>query len=408
MPADAARRVARQGGIGPGEPLRVLLIGRDSTLGDEGAEVAGDARARHLRYAQALRARRAGSEIRFIYYRPARRGGRDEAPDAGLRLYPTLSRHRAAFVPDVARTLRRVLAGGWRPHLVSAQTPWEEGVAAWALARALGARFVPQLHFDLFSPAWLAEHPLNRWRRLVAGRVLRGGDAVRTVSEGQRARVARELGIPAGRVCTVPVGVRFTPAEGPPGRYRAALGAEPVEAPVVLFVGGFRAAKNLPLWIETARRVAAEVPDVRFVLAGDGPEHAHVRARAAVTGIAERVLFLGAVGHERLPEIYAAADVFLLSSDYEGFPRVVIEACLAGVPTVSTDSPGSCELLGEGRGVLAPRGDAAALAAGVTRLLRDEPARRAMGEAARAHVRATFGIEALVERLLGCWELAVA
>jgi len=61
-------------------PLRVLLIGKDSTLGDQGAGVLADTRARHLEYARALRARRPGSEIRCVYYRPAARGGGDEAP----------------------------------------------------------------------------------------------------------------------------------------------------------------------------------------------------------------------------------------------------------------------------------------------------------------------------------------
>ncbi|MFL5540228.1 MAG: glycosyltransferase family 4 protein [Longimicrobiaceae bacterium] len=388
-------------------PLRVLLLGKDATLGDEGAGVAGDTRARHVGYARALCARRPGSEIRCVYYRPAARGGGDEAPSEGLRLYPTRSRHRAAFLADLPRTLRRALAGGWRPHLVSVQTPWEEGVAGWALARALGARFVPQLHFDLFSPAWLREHPLNRWRRLVAGRVLRGGDVVRVVSAGLRDAVARELGVAAERVCVVPVGVRFTPDAAARDAARAALGVEPGGA-VVLFVGRFHAAKNLPLWIEAARRVAAAVPGARFVLAGDGPEAADVRARAAAAGIAGRTAFPGAVGHERLPALYAAADLFMLASDHEGFGRVIVEAGLAGVPTVATDCPGPRELLEGGGGVLVPRGDSGALAAAAAGLLRDEAARRAMGEAARARMQGTFGAEALTGRLLACWEAALA
>ncbi|MFL5538504.1 MAG: glycosyltransferase family 4 protein [Longimicrobiaceae bacterium] len=388
-------------------PLRVLLIGKDATLGDAGPGVAGDARARHLAYAHALRARRPGSEIRCVYYRPAARGGGDEAPAEGLRLYPTRSRHRATFLADLPRALRRALAGGWRPQLVSVQTPWEEGVAGWALARALGARFVPQLHFDLFSPAWRGEHPLNRWRRWVAGRVLRGGDVVRVVSAWLGEAVARELRIPAERVCVVPVGVRFTPDAEAREAHRAALGAGPGDR-VVLFVGRFHAAKNLPLWIDAAARVAAEVPEARFVLAGDGPEAGEVRARAAARGIAERVAFPGAVGHERLPALYAAADLFVLSSDHEGFGRVIVEAGLAGVPTVGTDCSGPRELLAGGGGVLVPRGDAAGLAAAVTGLLRDDAACRALGEAARARMQAAFSADALTARLLDCWEAALA
>ena len=177
---------------------------------------------------------------------------------------------------------------------------------------------------------------------------------------------------------------------------------------MVLYVGKFHSRKNLPLWVEAARRVAAEVPAARFVLAGDGPDEAAIRALAASAGIAERAVFPGVVGYERLPALFAAADVFMLASDNEGFGRVVVEAGLAGVPIVATDCPGPRELLEAGGGVLVPRGDAGALAAAVTGLLRDDAARRAMGEAARARMRGTFGAEALTGRLLDCWEAALA
>jgi len=392
-------------GSRPRGPLRVLLVGKDATLGDAGPGVVADTRERHVGYARALRARRPGSELRVVYYRPAARGGGDEAPAEGLRLYPTLSRHRAAFLTGVAAGVRRALAGGWRPHLVSAQNPWEEGVFAWGLARALGAAFVPQLHFDLFTPAFLREHPINHWRRRVAGRVLRGGDLVRVVSAGLREAATRELGIPAERIRIVPVGVRFTPAEGGREAARAALGVAP-GVPLVLYVGRFHAAKNLPLWVEAARRVAAEVPGARFVLAGDGPEAGELRAQAAAGGIGDRVAFPGMVGYERLPALFAAADLFMLSSSNEGYGRVVVEAGLAGLPVVATDCPGPRDLLAEGGGVLVPRGDAEALAAAVVGLLRDEPARRAIGEAGRARMNATFGAAALIERLVDCWEEA--
>ncbi len=390
----------------PARPLNVLLIGKDSTLGDEGPGVASDARARHVRYAELLRARHPASEIRCVYYRPASRGARDEAPAEGLRLFPTGSRHRATFLLDLVPTLRRALAGGWRPQVISVQTPWEEGLVGLALARALGARFVPQLHFDLFSAEWLREHPLNPWRRQVARRVLGGAAAVRVVSAGLRDAVVRELGLPPERVCVVPVGVRFAPALGPAEAHKAALDRQLVGHPVVLFVGRFHAAKNLQLWLDAAARIAVEVPAARFVLAGDGPEAARVRARAAELGLLEKTHFLGAVGHERLPAVYAAADVFMLSSDHEGFGRVIVEAGLAGVPTVATDCPGPRELLAAGGGVLVPRGEAQALAAAVVALLRDDAARRHAGAAAQAHMAASFAMDALVARLVACWEPA--
>ncbi len=375
--------------------LNVLMIGRDPDLFDGAAGAGGDARRRHQVYAAALR-RRYGPEssLRIISYAPRSSGcGVEVLPD-NLTLYPTRSLHRGLFVSDVVRLLPAVLRG-WRPDVVTPQTPWEEGSICYLLGRALRARFVPQLHFDLFSAEWLRESRLNRWRRWWARRLISRADGVRVVSRSLGDRVESELGVARERIFVAPVGVEFEPS---------GVDRERPRPPTALFVGRFYPPKNLDLWIDVASRVAQGVPLSRFVLAGDGPLRSRVEAAIARAGLGARCELLSAVDRERLPEVYARADVLLLTSSHESFGRVIVEAFLSGVPVVSTDCTGPRELIRDGvDGFLHARDDAEGLAVSVARLLEEPGLARVMGERGRERIGREHSLDAQAERLVECW-----
>jgi glycosyltransferase involved in cell wall biosynthesis len=307
----------------------------------------------------------------------------------------------------ILKRLPDVLASGWRPDVVTVQTPWEEGVVGWLIARWLGARFLPQLHFDLFSPEWAAEHWLNRWRRRVAKAMLRHADRVRVVSTLLRDKVVAECGVPRERVDVASVGVNFAPATGDKHDFKVHLAEGLEEHKIVLFVGRLCAQKNLALWVDVARLVAVHVPAVSFVIVGDGPDERMLRERVTAAGLVNRFVFTGRKGHGELPPIYAAADVFLLTSNYEGFGRVVLEALLSGVPVVSTACTGPEDLIEDGRsGYLLPCGDADGLARRVIELLADDARAVAFGTAGREMVADHFTLEVLTERMIDSWAAA--
>jgi glycosyltransferase involved in cell wall biosynthesis len=383
--------------------IKVLVLGKDATLFPMQGAI-GDTRKRHVIYADRLRRREPGSEIRIATYTPCKGGGRYDVPCDGLRIYGTRSYHRATFVFDLLLLLRRVLADGWRPDVVTVQTPWEEGLVGYVVARAVGARFIPQLHFDLFSQDWLNESRLNRWRRTVAKFVIRRADLVRVVSTALANGVVEQCAIPPARVRVAPVGVNFVPALGEKRQFKAQLAPRLEQRRIVLFVGRLCAQKNLSLWVDVARSVASRVPAAMFVIVGAGPDDVSIRRLVENVHLADRFLFLGRQPHDALPRIYAAADVFLLTSHYEGFGRVLLEALLSGVPVVSTACTGPEDLVQDGvNGYLLPRGDAVGLATKVSELLEDEQRACLFGLIAAQRMTKQFNIEALADRILDCW-----
>jgi glycosyltransferase involved in cell wall biosynthesis len=175
---------------------------------------------------------------------------------------------------------------------------------------------------------------------------------------------------------------------------RAAL-ALPDGSAVVTTVGRLTAIKNQRLFLDAAKRIAVDHPGAVFLIVGDGELRGELEAEAAALGIAARVRFLG--WRRDLETIYGATDVFLLTSRNEGTPVALIEALAAGCAGVSTDVGGVADVLESDQvGLLAPDGDAAALAAHVVALLNDRERRRRLGAAGRALVVARYGLDRLV------------
>jgi glycosyltransferase involved in cell wall biosynthesis len=164
---------------------------------------------------------------------------------------------------------------------------------------------------------------------------------------------------------------------------------------VVATVGRLTAIKQQRLFLDAAQRVAHAHPSAVFLIAGDGELRSELESAAASLGIAGRVRFLG--WRRDLETIYGATDVFLLTSRNEGTPVALIESMAAGCAGVSTDVGGVADVIESAEvGLLAPNGDAGALARHVTALLGDADRRRRIGDAGRALVLARYRVDRLV------------
>jgi len=132
---------------------------------------------------------------------------------------------------------------------------------------------------------------------------------------------------------------------------------------------------------------------VAFV--GDGERKSLLRQEVEKLGLNERVIFLGE--RRDVPEILAASDIFVLSSNWEGLPRSIIEAMMAGLPVVATKVGGIPELVEDGvTGFLVPPKDPRALAEALQKLIENPDLRRRMGEAGRKKALREFTLDRML------------
>jgi glycosyltransferase involved in cell wall biosynthesis len=301
------------------------------------------------------------------------------------------------------------------PALVHTQL-FDSDLAGRLAAAATPACVLTSLVNTSYEPARRRD-PRVRAHRLEAARLVDGWtarhltDHFHAVSATVRASAVRHLGVAPARVTVVERG-RDPARLGEPGparrqRVRAALGLSP-DAPVLLNVGRQEFQKGQRDLLEAFDVIAATRSDAVLLLAGrPGQSSAELEERRLRSPHRERVRMLGA--RTDVPDLLAAADVFVSSSRYEGLPGVVLEAFALGVPVVASDIPPHREVVADGEsGLLVTVEDPPALAAAVARVL-DQPAfARALGARGRAEFGARFTLDASARRMIELYERVAA
>ena len=220
-------------------------------------------------------------------------------------------------------------------------------------------------------------------------------DAVVVVSDsGRDALIAR--GYPSDRVTAVPPGRDLEPfISARKGQVAAAqITGVPPTARVVLTVGRLAPLKGLRYLLD-AWRLVASMPDVYLVIVGNGELESELKAYAAALGIEQRVVFAGF--RSDVPSLLARADVFVLSSLWEGLPMAAVEAMAAGCPVVATAVGGTPEVVEDGvTGLLVPPQDAPALAEALVRVLTAPDISSTLATAAADRVQIRYTREALL------------
>ncbi len=165
--------------------------------------------------------------------------------------------------------------------------------------------------------------------------------------------------------------------------------------------------KNHSGFMRIARRIQQHMPNVEFLLAGDGPLRAELEREAQTLGIGDRVVFLG--DRRDIPAVMASLDVAVLTSDSESLSNVILEAMAAGLPVVAYRVGGNAELIDEKRGdekrgQLISAGDEEGFAAAVERLLSAPSIRAQFGHNARKFAEENFGLENVRARYEACYQ----
>lgn len=326
----------------------------------------------------------AGVEVRLVAPRYA-----DEAEQPGIvrvtaRSVPVDPEDRMMAWREARDTVLREAA---ECDLIHIQTPFVAHYAGLSAARKLGKPVLATYHtfFEEYLYHYARWLP-RAWMRALARRFSRTQcnelDAVIVPSTAMHDQLAgygvtRPMHVlPTG----IPLG-RF--AAGDRAGFRARLGIA-TGRPVVLFVGRVAHEKNIGMLIEAVARVRLDIPEILFLITGEGPAVASLRSQVERLGLGDNVRFLGYLDRSRdLPDCYAAADAFIFASRTETQGLVLLEAMAMGLPVVALAAMGTKDILAPRRGCLAPEDSVAGFAEAIRRILQDQPLRTRLASEAR-------------------------
>jgi len=229
-------------------------------------------------------------------------------------------------------------------------------------------------------------------------------DHVIAVSEFARRQLQDELNARVDHVSVIPNGIERKFRPHPPRReLLARLGLE--GHPVVLFLGGLKARKNLDALISSFQGVIGARPDARLLIAGGGPLLGSLQRHVARVGLTGQIVFTGYVPESEKADYYNLAQVFVFPSTLEGFGRPVGEAMSAGVPVVVSSRGALPELVVPGHGgFVCDADDPSSFARAVLVLLENAELRTKFGEANRERIDTSFRWERVVQQTQQVYE----
>jgi glycosyltransferase involved in cell wall biosynthesis len=217
--------------------------------------------------------------------------------------------------------------------VIDAHYFYPDGVAAAWLAQDLGLPLVVTARGSDVN--FIARDPLSRTRIVQAAEQ---ATTVIAVADALKRRMV-ELGIAASKILVVRNGVdlkRFGPIDREAARRRNGLTGY-----TAITVGNLVPLKGHVLIIEAM----ASLPDCTLLIAGNGPLRPDLEAKISALGLEGRVRLLGEVPHDRLTELYGAADCSILMSEREGWPNVLLESMACGTPVLATTVGGTPEIV---------------------------------------------------------------
>jgi glycosyltransferase involved in cell wall biosynthesis len=307
------------------------------------------------------------------------------------------------------------LTAGWRfarllkklaPDVIHAHDP--HGVAMASLALSLGGSASasstkggaaqsrgPALVASRRVDFHLKGNSFSRWKYRQVECFIAASEAIRQMLVAD--------GVPADRTVTVHEGIDVDHVlAAPPVNVHEAFWL-PHHAPVVGNVAALVPHKGQRYLIDAAHLVVQQVPDARFVILGEGELREHLEHQVKEHHLEKHVLLPGF--RTDVLGCIKGFDLFVMSSVTEGLGTSLLDAMACARPIVATRAGGIPEIVGDDvNGVLVPPRDAHALADAIVRLLKDEDARRRMGDAGLALVRERFTVDRMVEETARVYE----
>jgi glycosyltransferase involved in cell wall biosynthesis len=262
---------------------------------------------------------------------------------------------------------------------------------------------------DLLEHEYLGK-PLSgllRWRAAAAiRRNLGAADAIVCVSEQGKLHLARNWGVPEGKIRVFPNAVdveRFRPDPAARLKAREELGLR--NDPLIMFVGNFYKWHDVATLLQAFAQLLLTCPQARLVLVGDGAQRPAMAQLSSEMGLNGAVRFTGMVAHAKIPGFLNAADIAVVPvppMQHEMWlsPIKLFEYLASGLAVVASAVGQVASIVKDGdTGLLVPAGDVPAMAAALTRLISDSALRAKLGQAAREDAQRKYSWERYVSRL---------
>lgn len=299
--------------------MKIISISTDRKIFEKGSAV----RQRMIEYGQLSR------ELHIIIFSLACDGYVKEQICPNVWIYPTNSRNKFQCIGDAVFTGKKISGSS----LVTAQDPFETGLAGFRISKFLSIPLHVQIHTDFLSPYFASHSILNRIRIYIAKFVLPRASRIRVVSERIRKSLAL-FKVSDSKIDVLPIFTDIAKIQNTPPTFDLKKKYPQFDF-LILMLSRLEPEKNISLALDTLLIVKKNFSRIGMVIVGEGSQKAKLESLVESLGLKENVVF--EPWKDDAFSCYKTADIFLSTSDYEGYGLTLIEAAILGCPIVCFD-----------------------------------------------------------------------
>jgi glycosyltransferase involved in cell wall biosynthesis len=353
--------------------MNVLGIGLDQLMLKDD-KVRGDVRTRQLDYAKQL------ESLTLVVYSPKSLNLKPQKWSDNLWIYPTNSKNKISFISDALRIASQICKEK-KIDAITAEDPFTTGLIGYFLKRKFKIPLNVQAHIDFCNNKyWLKMRPINPLFNTLGKFICKRADTIRVVASETKEKLENH-GILPEKIALISVHSdlsRFETIDGTKLRHEY---LDKGFKQILLFVGRLVDQKDIPNLFSAFKIILKSKPKTLLLIAGKGPREESLIKLAKKMNINQNIIFAGAIEHSVIPKYYAACDIFVLPSIFEGRATVIVEAILSKKPIVSTDVSGLREwVFNEETGFIVKRKDPQSFAEKVLFLLGNPDSAKTFGE----------------------------
>ncbi len=370
--------------------MKILSIGLDKRILDKSSK----SFARQREYAQLV------DELHIVVFS----NSKNKFKSDGLFVYGSGGNKFARFFYGY-KTAKKILEKDRENQwVITTQDPFESALLGWLLAKRFKIGLNIQEHGDYFSEKyWRNENLLNFLRYFLGKFLIKRADSIRTVSQRIKNTLISRFDISGDRIIVVPI---YTEIKTSNDLANTELRKKYRDKFIFLTMARLVKQKNLSLLIESFKEVLRNFSDAFLLIVGRGNQKNKLIRLVKRLELEERVSFIDWT--DNVYPYYDLADVYVLSSNYEGWGLVVIEAASRGLPIIMTDVGCAGEVIKDGEsGLVVPLADKKNLAKAMLRLAKDKNLRTNLSKKAKEEILNLPDKEKILRLYKESWQKAM-
>jgi len=364
--------------------MRILNLSLDSSILDKNSVSAK----RILEYGELVE--------KYFVVAPSEENKKLDLSDK-VRVYGSCGNNRAMQLFNIYKKSKKIIKQK-KCDVITAQDPFEVGLIGLLLSRRFKIGLNIQEHGDFFSQKyWRKERLLHFFRYFLGIFIIKKADSIRVVSQRIKNYLIKNLKIKEEKIIVVPVYINPVKLAKPQREAKNEF--------IFLNLGRFVKQKNLPLLLGAFAQVAKKHHKIKLLLIGRGSEEKLLKKMCFDLRIESQVEFLDWV--DNIYDYYLRSDVYVLSSNYEGWGRVIIEAAIARLPIIMTDVGCAGEAVtNEKSALISPIGDMDKFAQNMMRIIENRGLRKKLAENVFNSIKQFSNKQKMLELYKKSWEFA--